>query len=100
MPQCTGKKSPATQQVQRLESVLRSKMNVAPGWVVGADFQHHQIEGTQPCADEFIFGGKAGIAAEKHGVPLRAQHERGPESDIAVFQSASGKVLGRSGGHG
>src|SRR5258708_5504491 len=95
-----GQKSAAAEQRQRLEGVLRSEMNVAPGGVEGAYLQHHEIKRPQPVTDVPILASKAGIAAEKHGVSFRAEYERGPQSCIAVLESASREMLRWGGRHG
>src|SRR5882724_9934062 len=68
-------------------------MNVAPCWVKSANLQHHQVEWPETTANDFVFRRKPGIAAEEHRVLFRAHDERGPQRGIAVFQSASGKML-------
>jgi hypothetical protein len=41
-----------------------------------ADFQHHEVERAEPFADRLILGREAGIAAEEHRVPMRADDQR------------------------
>src|SRR2546428_762769 len=65
-----------------------------------AHLQHDEVKRTEPLADRLIFRGEAGIAAEKDGVPLSADGERGPQRRVAIAQPAAGKVLRGRGGHG
>src|SRR6202034_3500425 len=85
---------------QRFECVLRSKMNIAPSRMKGADLQHDQVEWPKPLANELILAREAGIAAEKHGVAFGADDEGGPQSCVAVLQSPTREMLRWRGGHG
>jgi hypothetical protein len=53
-----------------------------------ADFQHHEVERTEPFADDLIFGREASVAAEENGVSLRAHYERGPQRELLKWAAA------------
>src|SRR6188474_3975312 len=82
----------------RSQCVLRSQVDVAPGRVKGADFQHHQVEGSESGARLRVLVREARVAAEKNLVTFAGDHPGRPQSLVAVAEAASGKVLrGRCG---
>src|SRR5580700_4201778 len=86
-------KRAAAEQRQRFERVLRSKMNIAPSRMIGADFQHHQVKWPEPVANQLVLARESGITAEEHGVPFRANDKGGPQSGVAVFERPTGEML-------
>jgi hypothetical protein len=87
----------AAQQIQRVERVLGSEMHVAPRRMVAADLQHHEVEPAEALADRAVLRRQAGIAAEEHRVPRRADDHRRPQRGVAVPQPAPREMLRRPG---
>ena len=71
------------EQIECLERVLRTEVNVAPRRVKRADFEHDEIERPELSRDVFVLGGEPRVAAEEHRVPLAANHQRRPERRVA-----------------
>ncbi|MCY1561875.1 hypothetical protein D9M68_991910 [compost metagenome] len=81
-------KGATAEQLVGFECVLRAEVDVAPRGVEGADFEHDEIEGAEALADQRVFAGEAGVAAEEDGVALAAQDHGRPERGVAVFEAA------------
>ena len=91
------KEGAAAEQRERLEGVLRPEVNVAPRRVIGADLEHHEIEGAVSLANRRVLRRQACVAAEEDRVAGRADHHRRPEGGVAVLEPATGKMLRRRG---
>ncbi len=83
----------AAQQRERLQRILRSEVDVAPGGMECAYLEHHEIERAEAFADRAILRRETGVAAEENRVPLRMDDERRPQRRIAALEAAPGKVL-------
>ena len=55
----------------RGECVCRREVDVAPGGMIRAHFEHHEIEGPEAFAYLGVLCGRACAAAEKHAVARR-----------------------------
>src|SRR5215475_9476333 len=69
-------------------------MNIAPGRIPGADFQHHEVKRAQASSDVRIFGRQSRIAAEEHTVVSRTYRDRRPKGRVASSKRTPGEVLG------
>src|SRR5262249_32152722 len=92
-PPMNGEKGPAAEQRERLERVLGTQVDVAPGGMESTDLEHDEVERSQPVADVAVLGGKPGVAAEEHAVPRGADRHRRPQGRVAVLQAAAREML-------
>src|SRR5471030_2009317 len=81
----------------RLQGFLRLHVDVRPLRVVGAGFDHGQVEGTVFLAYLLEALEITGIAAEKDPRSARFDDPRRPQGRVAVEWRAAGKMLGRRG---
>ena len=78
--------------------MFRAEVDITPGRMKGADFQHHQVEGAQAVADLGVLIGESGVAAEEDAVPRAAHDQRRPQRGVAILEAAAAEMLRRRGG--
>jgi hypothetical protein len=86
-----------TQQLERLERIFGTEMDVAPGGMKRAHLQRDQIERAELLLDAGVLAGQARVAAEEEGVPLAPHDERRPSGGVLHTRAAAGKMLGGRG---
>ncbi|MNI29746.1 hypothetical protein D3C73_835690 [compost metagenome] len=88
----------ATQVQVRLQGLFGLHVHERPALIVGAGFDHRQVERTVFLADGLEAIEVAGIAAEEDAEVAVLDHPRGPQAAIAVTQAAAGEMLAGRGG--